>query len=164
MLSPEPIAAEGRLRTSYSRIGTYEDCHLKYFFGSVAGLDDRSSYQMAFGRLMHTIFELAAKGEKMALGILTNMVLSYVGKYPTREVLAAAEMMARLWAKTGDVTGRCKFAGVLMHRADDLAKDDADRASHYRWWGVSEMLDLVNENLQDGNNPLKPVHCCGHFR
>jgi DNA helicase-2/ATP-dependent DNA helicase PcrA len=29
----------------------------------VAGLDDRSSYQMAFGRLMHTIFELAAKGE-----------------------------------------------------------------------------------------------------
>ena len=60
---PEPIAAEGSLRTSYSRIGTYEDCHLRYFFGSVAGLDDRSSYQMAFGRLMHTIFELAAKGE-----------------------------------------------------------------------------------------------------
>jgi RecB family exonuclease len=62
-VDPEPIAAEGRLRTSYSRIGTYEDCHLRYFFGSVAGLDDRSSYQMAFGRLMHTIFELAAKGE-----------------------------------------------------------------------------------------------------
>jgi superfamily I DNA/RNA helicase/RecB family exonuclease len=62
-VDPEPIAAEGRLRTSYSRIGTYEACHLKYFFGSVAGLDDRSSYQMAFGRLMHTIFELAAKSE-----------------------------------------------------------------------------------------------------
>jgi superfamily I DNA/RNA helicase len=61
-VDPEPIAAEGRLRTSYSRIGTYEDCHLRYFFGSVAGLDDRSSYQMAFGRLIHTIFELAAKG------------------------------------------------------------------------------------------------------
>lgn len=60
---PEPIAAEGRLRTSYSRIGTYEDCHLRYFFGSVAGLDDRTSYQMAFGKLMHTVFELAAKGE-----------------------------------------------------------------------------------------------------
>src|SRR5215218_9805498 len=39
-VDPEPIAAEGRLRTSYSRIGTYEDCHLRYFFGSVAGLDD----------------------------------------------------------------------------------------------------------------------------
>ena len=62
-VDPEPVAAEGRLRTSYSRIGTYEDCHLRYFFGSVAGLDDRSSYQMAFGRLMHTIFELAAKGD-----------------------------------------------------------------------------------------------------
>src|SRR6266545_513341 len=60
---PEPIAAEGRLRTSYSRIGTYEECHLRYFFGSVAGLDDRTSYQMAFGKLMHTVFELAAKGE-----------------------------------------------------------------------------------------------------
>src|SRR5215207_10138869 len=62
-VDPEPIAAEGRLRTSYSRIGTYEDCNLRYFFGSVAGLDDRSSYQMAFGRLMHTVFELAAKGD-----------------------------------------------------------------------------------------------------
>src|SRR6266540_696688 len=62
-VDPEPIAAEGRLRTSYSRIGTYEDCHLRYFYSSVAGLDDRTSYQMAFGKLMHTIFELAAKGE-----------------------------------------------------------------------------------------------------
>jgi len=60
---PDPIATDGRLRTSYSRIGTYEDCHLRYFYSSVAGLDDRTSYQMAFGKLMHTIFELAAKGE-----------------------------------------------------------------------------------------------------
>ncbi len=60
---PDPIATDRRLRTSYSRIGTYEDCHLRYFFSSVAGLDDRTSYQMAFGKLMHTIFELAAKGE-----------------------------------------------------------------------------------------------------
>lgn len=59
----EPIAPDGCLRTSYSRIGTYEDCHLRYFYSSVAGLDDRTSYQMAFGKLMHTIFELAAKGE-----------------------------------------------------------------------------------------------------
>jgi len=62
-VDPEPIAPEGRLRTSYSRIGTYEDCHLRYFFSSVVGLDDRTSYQMAFGKLMHTVFELAAKGE-----------------------------------------------------------------------------------------------------
>ena len=62
-VDPAPIASEGRLRTSYSRIGTYEDCHLRYFFSSVVGLDDRTSYQMAFGKLMHTIFELAAKGE-----------------------------------------------------------------------------------------------------
>jgi superfamily I DNA/RNA helicase/RecB family exonuclease len=62
-VDPEPIVAEGRLRTSYSRIRAYEDCHLRYFYSSVAGLDDRSSYQMAFGKLMHTIFELAAKGE-----------------------------------------------------------------------------------------------------
>jgi superfamily I DNA/RNA helicase/RecB family exonuclease len=60
---PEPIVAEGRMRTSYSRIGVYEDCHLRYFYGSVAGLDDRTSYRMEFGKLMHTIFELAAKGE-----------------------------------------------------------------------------------------------------
>jgi RecB family exonuclease len=60
---PEPIVADGRLRTSYSRIGVYEDCHLRYFYSSVAGLDDRTSYRMEFGKLMHTVFELAAKGE-----------------------------------------------------------------------------------------------------
>ena len=60
---PEPIAPDGSLRTSYTRIGTYEDCHLRYFYSSVAGLDDRTSYAMQFGKLMHTIFELAAKGE-----------------------------------------------------------------------------------------------------
>ncbi|HZD69673.1 MAG TPA: PD-(D/E)XK nuclease family protein, partial [Actinomycetes bacterium] len=62
-VDPEPIAPQRRLRTSYSRIGTYEDCHLRYFYSSVAGLDDRTSYQMAFGKLMHTVFELSAKGE-----------------------------------------------------------------------------------------------------
>ena len=59
---PGPIVPEGRLRTSYTRIGVYEDCHLRYFYSSVAGLDDRASYRMEFGKLMHTIFELAATG------------------------------------------------------------------------------------------------------
>lgn len=61
-VDPTPIAPDGRLRTSYSRIAAYEDCHLRYFYASVAGLDARSSYAMSFGKLMHTIFELAAQG------------------------------------------------------------------------------------------------------
>ncbi len=58
---PDPIAPGGRLRTSFSRIGSYEDCHLRYFYGSVLGLDDGPVYRMEFGKLMHTIFELAAE-------------------------------------------------------------------------------------------------------
>jgi hypothetical protein len=126
------------------------------FFGRSNGMtNDKIEEQEAEAlALQDQLFVDAAKGEKAALGILTNMILFYIGKYPTREVLAAAEMVARLWAKTGDVTGRCTFAGVLMHRADDLAKDDADRASHYRWWGVSEMLDLANDGVVDVDRSL----------
>jgi superfamily I DNA/RNA helicase/RecB family exonuclease len=61
-VDPEPIAPERRLRTSYTRISVYEECHLRYFYASVAGLDDRATYRMVFGKLMHTIFELAATG------------------------------------------------------------------------------------------------------
>jgi superfamily I DNA/RNA helicase/RecB family exonuclease len=97
---PEPIASDGRLRTSYSRIGTYEDCHLRYFYSSVAGLDDRTSYQMAFGKLMHTIFELAAKGE--------------IGGDPASLKAAYRERFDRAWFPTRAVAQQYWRDGMAM--------------------------------------------------
>jgi superfamily I DNA/RNA helicase/RecB family exonuclease len=46
-----------KLRTSYSRISTYDNCGLQYLFSVVLGLDPESSHNMAFGSVVHKIFE-----------------------------------------------------------------------------------------------------------
>lgn len=46
-----------KLRTSYSRIGEYQNCGLKYLLGTVLGLDPDTSHNMAFGSWVHKIFE-----------------------------------------------------------------------------------------------------------
>ncbi|HJR44089.1 MAG TPA: ATP-dependent DNA helicase [Actinomycetota bacterium] len=46
-----------KLRTSYSRISTYDNCGLQYLLGVVLGLDPDSSHNMAFGSVVHRVFE-----------------------------------------------------------------------------------------------------------
>jgi superfamily I DNA/RNA helicase/RecB family exonuclease len=46
-----------KLRTSYSRISTYDNCGLQYLYSVVLGLDPESSHNMAFGSWIHKIFE-----------------------------------------------------------------------------------------------------------
>ncbi|MDQ4143438.1 MAG: ATP-dependent helicase [Actinomycetota bacterium] len=46
-----------KLRTSYSRIGTYDNCGLQYLLSVVLGLDPESSHNMAFGSWVHKVFE-----------------------------------------------------------------------------------------------------------
>jgi putative RecB family exonuclease len=52
-----PLTPEGKLTTSYSRIGRYDECPLRYVLESVLGLDPQSTYQMKFGSLVHKIIE-----------------------------------------------------------------------------------------------------------
>jgi superfamily I DNA/RNA helicase/CRISPR/Cas system-associated exonuclease Cas4 (RecB family) len=46
-----------KLRTSYSRISTYDNCGLQYLCSVVLGLDPESSHNMAFGSWVHKVFE-----------------------------------------------------------------------------------------------------------
>ncbi|MFN2593591.1 MAG: ATP-dependent helicase, partial [Actinomycetota bacterium] len=46
-----------KLRTSYSRISTYDNCGLQYLLSVVLGLDPDSSHNMAFGSWVHKVFE-----------------------------------------------------------------------------------------------------------
>jgi superfamily I DNA/RNA helicase len=57
-----PVAPEPR-KTSYSRFSTYENCGLQYLLGQVLGLDPESTYQMAFGSLIHDLLEDLEKGK-----------------------------------------------------------------------------------------------------
>ena len=61
----EPLTPGGKLTTSYSRIGRYDECPLRYVLESVLGLDPQSTYQMKFGSLVHMVIERSdpAKGD-----------------------------------------------------------------------------------------------------
>jgi len=64
--TPGPaLTPGGKLTTSYSRIGRYDECPLRYVLESVLGLDPQSTYQMKFGSLVHMIIERSdpAKGD-----------------------------------------------------------------------------------------------------
>ncbi|HYP22439.1 MAG TPA: PD-(D/E)XK nuclease family protein, partial [Actinomycetota bacterium] len=52
-----------KLRTSYSRISTYDNCGLQYLGSVVLGLDPDSSHNMAFGSVVHKVFEELETGE-----------------------------------------------------------------------------------------------------
>jgi ATP-dependent exoDNAse (exonuclease V) beta subunit len=54
--------APNKLRTSYSRISTYDNCGLQYLLGVVLGLDPESSHNMAFGSWIHKVFEELESG------------------------------------------------------------------------------------------------------
>ena len=54
---PDDDLPENKLRTSYSRISTYDNCGLQYLFGVVLGLDPDTSHNMAFGSVIHKVFE-----------------------------------------------------------------------------------------------------------
>ena len=54
---PEDELPPDKLRTSYSRISTYDNCGLQYLFAVVLGLDPDTSHNMAFGSVVHKVFE-----------------------------------------------------------------------------------------------------------
>jgi superfamily I DNA/RNA helicase/RecB family exonuclease len=54
---PESDLPLNKLRTSYSRISTYDNCGLQYLLSVVLGLDPESSHNMAFGSWIHKVFE-----------------------------------------------------------------------------------------------------------
>jgi superfamily I DNA/RNA helicase/RecB family exonuclease len=95
------LTPEGKLTTSYSRIGRYDECPLRYVLESVLGLDPQSTYQMKFGSLVHMIIERSdpAKGDitkwEDALAIYkTEFVEHHKDDYPN-------EVFARTYYRYG---------------------------------------------------------------
>jgi len=56
-----PVVGEPK-KTSYSRFSAYENCPLQYLMGQVLGLDPETTYQMAYGSLVHNLLERAEMG------------------------------------------------------------------------------------------------------
>lgn len=57
----EPLV-DGELRTSYSRLGVYDNCGLQYLLQTVLGLDPASTHAMKFGTWIHALFQAVHEG------------------------------------------------------------------------------------------------------
>ncbi len=62
-----------KLRTSYSRIGTFENCGLQYLGQVVLGLDPDTSHNMSFGTWVHKVFEEWETPGKAVTDVTTAM-------------------------------------------------------------------------------------------
>lgn len=52
-----PLAKDAKLRTSYSRLGVFQNCGLQYLLQTVLGLDPSSTHSMKFGTWIHALIE-----------------------------------------------------------------------------------------------------------
>ncbi len=105
----QPLTPGGKLTTSYSRIGTYDNCPLQYVLQSVLGLDPASTYQMKFGSLIHRIFERVDEGELTTIEEVNEtykreFMEHHREDYPNRQFArtyyTAGAKMLNLWWKT----------------------------------------------------------------
>ncbi|MEX0873994.1 MAG: ATP-dependent DNA helicase [Actinomycetota bacterium] len=123
------LTPTGKLSTSYSRIGRFDNCPLQYVLENVLGLDPASTYQMKFGSLIHRIFERADLKEitsvEDAIAYYKAEFMSHHREdYPNiqfaRTYYTAGVRMLKLWWKTekdrGDVV-------AIEYTFNDLAID-----------------------------------------
>jgi superfamily I DNA/RNA helicase len=80
---------EDKLRTSYSRISIYDNCGLQYLCSVVLGLDPETSHNMAFGSVVHKVFEELETGvipiePSAAYARFDELFNAIAGQFPNR--------------------------------------------------------------------------------
>jgi ATP-dependent exoDNAse (exonuclease V) beta subunit len=165
-----PLTPTGKLVTSYSRIGRYDNCPLQYVLESVLGLDPASTYQMKFGSLVHRIFEKIDLGEitsreQAGEYYRTEFMSHHREDYPNiqfaRTYYTAGVKMINLWWETernkGEVVAiEYKFDNLevdghtIRGRIDRITKDANGGIvlTDYKTSKTAVSYDEARESLQ----------------
>jgi superfamily I DNA/RNA helicase/RecB family exonuclease len=137
--------APDKLRTSYSRISTYDNCGLQYLCAVVLGLDPESSHNMAFGSVVHKVFEELETGAihvdpTAAHARFDELFEGIEGQFPNRA-------MARQFHRDGQLMieryGRFLKPG---HAAKAETKFEVDFDGHLIT-GRIDRIDKIGRNL-----------------
>ena len=131
-----------KLRTSYSRISTYDNCGLQYLLGVVLGLDPESSHNMAFGSWIHKIFE------ECETGVVTNQEAA-LARYEELfdETVFPNKAMARQFHREGEIMID-RYVRYL--KPGQAVKVEASFKVHFdghRITGRIDRVDKVGKNL-----------------
>ncbi|MDP9067013.1 MAG: ATP-dependent helicase [Actinomycetota bacterium] len=133
-----------KLRTSYSRISTYDNCGLQYLCSVVLGLDPESSHNMAFGSWVHKIFEeietgVIPPGDWAALRDRYNELF--------KEDVFPNKAMARQFRRDGQIMIE-RYVNLLKPTQAAMAevsfKVDLDG---HRITGRIDRVDVIGKNL-----------------
>ena len=164
-----PLTPDGKLTTSYSRIGRFDNCPLQYVLETVLGLDPASTYQMKFGSLIHRIFEMVDRGE---IKSVDDAVAYYKAEfmshhredYPNiqfaRTYYTAGVRMLKLWWRTEKDRGNVvaieyTFNDLAVNghtirgRIDRITKDSSGLVlTDYKTSKTAVSYDEARESLQ----------------
>ena len=134
--------APDKLRTSYSRISTYDNCGLQYLLGVVLGLDPESSHNMAFGSWIHKVFE------ECETGLVTshNAALIRYGELFDESVFPN-KAIARQFRREGEVMiGR--YVNLLKPGTSEVAETSFKvELDGHRITGRIDRVDKMGKNL-----------------
>lgn len=163
------LTPSGKLTTSYSRIGRYDNCPLQYVLESVLGLDPASTYQMKFGSLVHRIFELIDREEITsvddAIAYYKEEFMSHHREdYPNiqfaRTYYTAGVRMLKLWWETERTRGQVVAIEYIFNdldvdghtirgRIDRITKEDRGLVlTDYKTSKSAVSYDEARESLQ----------------
>lgn len=131
--TPAHPLTDGKLTTSYSRIGIYDECPLRYVLQSVLGLDPVTTFHMRFGSLIHKIFEEAdpAKDNIKTLDEAKRIFDEaftqggHTNDYPNRKYAtvfwkAGRRMIHNWWMLEREVPGRTPVAVEFVFNDLDI--------------------------------------------
>ena len=132
-----------KLRTSYSRISTYDNCGLQYLCSVVLGLDPESSHNMAFGSWIHKIFEEIETGV-IPQGDWNALVARYDELF--KEDVFPNKAMARQFRRDGQIMIE-RYLNLL--KPNEAAKAEVSFKVHLEGHRITGRIDRVD--AKNGN-------------
>ena len=145
---PDDDLPHDKLRTSYSRISTYDNCGLQYLFAVVLGLDPESSHNMAFGSWIHKLFEEIEEG-RFKPGDFDALGTRYRELFKP-EVFPNKAIANQFWRDGQIMIGRyveqLNPGGAAMVENSFRVELDGHRIT-----GRIDRVDQVQHNDKDGN-------------
>ena len=138
-----------KLRTSYSRISTYDNCGLQYLFAVVLGLDPESSHNMAFGSVIHKIFEECEPDEN-GYSKITNteqMAARYAQLFEEIESMFPNRAMARQFRRDGEVMLQRYVKFLKPGQAAMVERKFKVELDGHRITGRIDRIDTIGRNV-----------------
>ncbi|MDQ3985580.1 MAG: ATP-dependent helicase, partial [Actinomycetota bacterium] len=131
-----------KLRTSYSRISTYDNCGLQYLFAVVLGLDPEASHNMAFGSWIHKVFEEAETGK------VTNRAAMFARfEELFDEIVFPNKAIARQFHRDGEVMLDRYIRFLRPGKAAQVEKSFKVDFEGHKLTGRIDRIDKIGKNV-----------------